>query len=48
MDDVLWDRLAVGRRVMGQVGCGTTCYGTGWLWDDVAWENLAVGRRGME
>ena len=32
---------------MGEVGCGTTWYGIGWLWDDVVWDRLAVGRRGM-
>ena len=29
LDDLVLDRLAVRRRGMGQVGCGTTWYGTG-------------------
>ena len=44
---MVWDRLAVGRRGMGQVGCGTTWYGICCLWDDVVWDRLAAGRRGM-
>ena len=54
--DVVSGELVMGRRVMGQVGCGTTWHGrigsddVAWenlAVDDVVWERLVVGRRGM-